>query len=223
MSNQQDNNDPALDEEEWFEARGAYKAALKIARQWQSDARTALVEAGEYPPAHVNENGEWEVQFWSPGARKGLLVFLNSQLEALRQQEWGAFYQEMAQKVGAEILGPQGFEYVPEISQPGPDGLSFVFRRPSPSYPNQHDFIDLQISTSVMLTPPPRRFTINLVRNNGDRPMFGQFGGYESRLSVLLPDSKPDFWWSFKTEAEYEERLREAFKAVVQHGLAAMM
>ncbi len=224
MSNDLNLDNPVLDDsDDWFEARAAYKAGLKIARQWQSDARTALVDVGEYPPAHVNEDGLWEVQYWSPAARKGLVVFLDKQLEVARQTEWGAFYQDLAAKVGTEILGSQGFSYVPEISQPGPDGLSFVFRRPSTSFSNQHDFVDVQISTSVMLTPPPRRFTINLVRNNGERPMFGQFGGFETRLSTLLPDAKSDYWWSFKTEEEYEARLHEAFQAVVQYGLAAMM
>jgi hypothetical protein len=209
--------------DEWFEARAAYKAGLQIARAWQNDARTALVEIGEYPPAHVNEDGDWEAQYWSPSARKGLIVFLDGKLELARQEEWGAFYQEMAQKVGAELLAPPGFSYVPEISQPGPDGLSFIFRRPSPTYANQHDFVDLQISTSVMLTPPPRRFTITLIRSTGERPMFGQLGGYETRLSVVLPDAKPDYWWSFKTEEEYETRLREAFNGVVHYGLPSMM
>ncbi len=209
--------------EDWFEARAAYKAGLKVARQWQSEARTALVDTDEYPPAHVNEEGEWEAQYWSPTTRKGLIVFLNKDLEVLRQTEWGAFYEAMAVAASQEILAGQGFSYNPEIGRPGPEALSFVFQRPSPTYPNQSDFIDVQISTSVMLTPPPRRFTINLVRNNGDRPMFGQFGGYETRLAAVIPDYKPDFWWSFKTEQEYETQLREAFGLIIQYGLAAMM
>ena len=73
-----------------------------------------------------------------------------------------------------------------------------------------------------MLTPPPRRFTITVVRNSGERPMFGQFGGFERRLATLIPDRKPDYWWSFKTEADYEARLYEAFGAVIEYGLAAL-
>ncbi|HEX2915228.1 MAG TPA: hypothetical protein VH186_30970 [Chloroflexia bacterium] len=217
-------NDNAWDDgDDWFEARNAFKAGLKIARQWQPDARSALIEVEEYPPAHVNEEGEWEAQYWSPGARKGLVVYLDKELQPIRQEEWGTFYQEMAVKAGNEILGPQGFSYAPEISPPGPDGLSFIFRRQSPTYRNQHDFVDVQISTSVMLTPPPRRFTINLIRNNGDRPLYGQFGGYEARLGTLLPEPKMDYWWSFKTEEEYEAKLYETFRLVVQYGLSAMM
>ncbi len=217
-------DDPVLDDsDDWFEAQRAYKTGLGVARRWQSDARTALVDIGEYPPAHLDDNGMWEAQYWSPAVRKGLVVWLTKELATERQAEWGAFYQDIAQAAGTEILGSQGFAYVPEVSPPGPDGLAFVFRRQSPTYREQHDFVDLQISTSVMLTPPPRRFTINLVRNRGDRPLFGQFGGYETRLGVVLPEPKPDYWWSFKTEAEYEQRLREAFGLVVQYGLASLM
>lgn len=217
-------DEPSLDDsEDWFEARNAYKTGLKTARAWQPDARTALVDVEDYPPAHVNEEGQWEAQYWSPNARKGLVVFLSKELELLRQEEWGAFYQEQAQAIGSEILGRHSFTYVPEISTPGPDGLSFVFRRPSPTYPNQNDFIDIQISTSVMLTPPPRRFTINLIRNQGDRPVHGQWGGYTMRLGNVLPEPKLDYWWSFKTEEEYAEKLREALNLVVQHGLATLM
>lgn len=214
--NDEDNDDG------WFEARDAYKAGLKAARLWQADARTALVEAGEYPLAHVNANGQWEIQYWSPAARKGLVVLVSKELQVVGSAEWGAFYQVMAVKVATELLASYGFRYLPEVSQPGPDGLSFVFRRASTTYHNQHDFIDLQISTSVMLTPPPRRFTITLVRNSGEHPMFGQFGGFERRLATLIPDVKPDYWWSFKTEAEYEARLYEAFGAVIHYGLAAL-
>lgn len=217
-------DNPVLDDsDEWFEAQGAYKVGLKVARQWQAEARTALVDVGEYPPAHQNEVGEWEIQYWSPTARKGLVVFLDKQLTPLRQQEWGAFYEEKARQLGVTFLEPQGFSYVRELGSPGPDGLSFIFRRQSPTYPNQHEFVDLQISTSVMLTPPPRRFTVNLIRNNGERPLFGQFGGFETRLSAVLPNSKADYWWSFKSEEEYEARLREAFEGVLEYGLAAMM
>ena len=217
-------DDTRLDDSgDWADATAAYQAGLPVARQWQPDARTALVEPGEYPPAHLNATGEWEIQYWSPGARKGLNLYLSKDHQVLRQEEWGAFYQEKAVEVGKEILGPHGFEYVPEISRPGPDSLSFVFRRPSPTYNGQSDFVDLQISTSVMLTPPPRRLNINLIRNDGDRPMFGQGGGYETRLSALLPDKKVDYWWPFKDEAEYEERLRETFGLVVKYGLAALM
>lgn len=207
----------------WADATAAYRAALPFARQWQPDARTALVEWGEYPPAHLNQAGEWEIQFWSPGVRVGLNLFLDKDHKVLRQQEWGAFYQQKAVQVGQEILGPQNFEYVPEISHPGPESLSFVFRRPSLTYSGQQDFVDLQISTSVMLTPPPRRLNINLVRNEGDRPMFGQFGGFETRLGAILPEQKLDYWWPFKDEAEYEARLCETFGLVVQHGLAALL
>ena len=209
--------------EDWSAAQGAYRAGLLVARQWQPDARSALVEIGEYPPAHVNEEGQWESHYWSPAARNGLIVYLDQKLAPVGQQEWGGFYQEMAVRVGQAVLGTQGFSYVPQISAPGPDRLSFVFRRPSPTYPNQQDFVDLQISTSVMLTPPPRRFTINLIRSTGDRPMFGQIGGYETRLGNLLPEPKIDYWWSFKTEEEYEARLNETFGLVVEYGLAAMM
>src|SRR5690349_3583217 len=163
-------DDTHLDDSgDWSDATAAYQAALPMARQWQPDARTALVEPGEYPPAHKNQAGEWEVQFWSPRARAGLNVFLDKERKTLRQEEWGAFYQQTAVEVGREILGPHGFEYAPEIGRPGPESLSFVFRRPSPTYSGQHDFVDLQISTSVMLTPPPRRLNVNLVRNEGDR------------------------------------------------------
>jgi hypothetical protein len=216
--------EPYLDDSgNWAGATAAYQAALPAARQWQPDARTALVEWGEYPPAHLNQAGEWEVQLWSPQARKGLLLFLNKDLQVLREQEWGAFYQEIAARVGREILGPQGFEYVPEISRPGPDSLSFVFRRPSPTFSGQHDFVDLQISTSVMLTPPPRRLNLNLVRNEGERPLFGALGGYEPRLGAILPEPKLDYWWPFKDEAGYEASVREVFGLVVQYGLAALM
>ncbi|MDB5082340.1 MAG: hypothetical protein JWP00_4264 [Chloroflexi bacterium] len=211
------------DSDNWSDATAAYKAGLPAAQKWQPDARTALVEWGEYPPAHLNQAGEWEIQLWSPAARQGLNLFLSKDLQVLRQQEWGSFYQAKAVEVGQEILGPQGFEYVPQISRPGPESLSFVFRRPSPTYEGQSDFVDLQISTSVMLTPPPRRLNINLVRNEGERPMFGQFGGFETRLGAILPDKKTDYWWLFKDEAEYEARLRETFGLVVQYGLAAMM
>lgn len=217
-------DDTHLDDSgDWSDATAAYRAALPVARQWQPDARTALVEPGEYPPAHQNQAGEWEAQFWSPGARAGLNVFLDKAHQLLRQEEWGAFYQQTAVGVGREILGPQGFEYVPEIGRPGPESLSFVFRRPSPTYSGQSDFVDLQISTSVMLTPPPRRLNVNLVCNEGDRPMFGQGGGFETRLGAILPDKKVDYWWPFKDEAEYEAVLREVFGLVVRYGLAALM
>ncbi|MBN9388640.1 MAG: hypothetical protein J0I20_11350 [Chloroflexi bacterium] len=217
-------DEPFLDDSgNWAGATAAYQAGLAAAQQWEPDARTALVEPGEYPPAHLTQAGEWEIQYWSPGARKGLNLYLSKDHQVLRQEEWGAFYQQKAVEVGSEILGPQGFVYVPEISRPGPDSLSFVFRRPSPTYAGQNDFVDLQISTSVMLMPPPRRLNINLVRNTGDRPMFGQGGGYETRLGAILPDKKLDYWWPFKDEAEYEAQLRETFGLVVKYGLAALM
>ncbi len=209
--------------EDWSASRTAYRAGLLVARQWQPDARSALVEVNEYPPSHINAEGNWESQYWSPAGRVGLTVWLDQALQTVGQHQWGAFYQVVAAQVGSEVLGSQGFLYVPEIGTPGPDGLSFIFKRPSPTYAGQTDFVDVQISTSVMLTPPPRRFTINLIRSNGDRPQFGQAGGFETRLGSLLPESKPDLWWSFKSEAEYEAELRETLGLVVQFGLAALM
>lgn len=223
MSFTPDLPDLADDAAEAWEAHAAYKAGLVFARQWQADAKSALTNLDEYPPAHVNENGEWEISYWSPSSRAGLKLWLDNQHNLRRKEEWGAFYQEIAVKVGTEILGRQDFQYAPEVSFPGPDHLSFVFRRPSATYAGQTDFVDVQISTAVMLTPPPRRFTINLVRNKGERPLFGQFGGYEVRLGVVLPTPNPDKWWSFRNEQEYEARLREVFEDVIKYGLAALM
>ncbi len=218
---------PILDDaESWEEASRAYQTGLPYARDWQSDARTALVELGEYPPAHLNAQGQWEILYWSPGTVKGLRLILDQQLNLVSQAKWGAFYLETARQLGDEILGPQRFSFRPEISQPGPDGLSFVFRRPSSDGNTDDDttneFIDIQISTSVMLTPPPRRFTINLVKNAGERPMFGAFGGWEGRLGEFLPTSQPDRWWLFQDEAEYAAQLREALSATVTYGLPAL-
>jgi hypothetical protein len=213
-------NQPFDDSESWAEATNAYRAALPHARQWQPDARTALTETTEYPPAHVNEEGEWEIYFWSPGQVGGLLIFLSPELELLRQEEWGGFYRDTVVRLANEMLGAYGFSYAAEVSPPGPEGLSFVLRRQGQA--DQYDFIDVQISTSVMLTPPPRRFTINLVKNKGDRPLFGANGGYEVRLSTLFSTPKPDFWWGFKNEEEYEARLREAFLQTIEFGLPAL-
>ncbi len=214
---------PILDDSEsWAEASAAYQAGLKYARAWQADARTALVDVGEYPPAHQSEAGLWEVLYWSPGAVKGLRLLLNDQLGLAGQSEWGAFYRETARRVGAEGLGQAGFEFAPEVSQPGPDGLAFVFRRPSPAKPDYFEFVDVQLSTSVMLTPPPRRFTVNLVVNEGKRPMFGQFGGWEGRLGQFLPNPNPDKWWPFKDEIEYESQLRSALSDTLTYGLPVL-
>jgi len=212
--------EPELDDaDSWADATAAYRAGLATARQWQPDARTALTEATEYPPAHINNEGEWEIYYWSTTGVKGLLLFLDEGLGLLRQEEWGSFYRDVAVRVGTEFLDPHGFSYTQEVSQPGPEGLSFVFRKSNPVGLTQ--FVDVQISTSVMLTPPPRRFTINLVQNPGERPLFGASGGFEARLSAILPNAKPDFWWSFKDESEYEARLREAFSQTVEYGLPA--
>jgi hypothetical protein len=205
------------DSESWAEASAAYKAGLDVARFWQPDARTALTEITEYPPAHQDVEGIWEIYYWSPSQVKGLLVKLNPQLEPLGKEEWGAFYRDRVLQVAAEYIGQFGFEYAPEVSQPGPENLSFVFRRAAAD--SIYEFVDVQISTSVMLTPPPRRFTINLVKNPGDRPLFGTGGGFETRLSAVIPGSKPDFWWAFRDELEYSLKLREAFEKIRESGL----
>jgi hypothetical protein len=212
---------PILDDSDsWAEASAAYQAGLAYARKWQADARTALVDVGEYPPAYQNEESNWLISYWSPTAWKGLNLTLDPQFEPVGQTEWGAFYRETVERVGAELLGPHRFSFVPEIGQPGPDGLSFVFRRPAQDS-NGNEFIDVQISASVMLTPPPRRFTINLVRNFGERPLFGAFGGWEGRLGQFLPQPQPDKWWAFKDEVEYEAELRLALAEAVTYGLPA--
>jgi len=215
-------NAPILDDSDsWAEASQAFQVGLSFAHLWQADARTALVDVGEYPPAHQNAQSNWEVLYWSPGLVKGLRLILDQTLNLVEQSEWGGFYLETAQRVGQEILGPEGFSFVLEIGQPGPDGLSFVFRR-SAAIDEANEFVDIQLSTSVMLTPPPRRFTINLVRNEGLRPLFGANGGWEKRLGHILPQPQPDRWWSFKDETEYEGQLREALAAVISYGLPAM-
>jgi hypothetical protein len=213
--------EPELDDSDsWTDATEAFKRAIIIARQWQPDARTALTEITEYPPAHLDNNGRWEIFFWSPKVVKGLVLYLDTEYNLLSQNEWGALYRESAIKIGQELLTPHHYEFAADVSQPGPEGLSFVFRRTIPGA--QTCFIEVQISTTVMLTPPPRRFTINLVKNVGDRPLFGSNGGFETRLSNLIPGAKPDYWWSFRNESEYEERLREAFESFLKYGLNIM-
>lgn len=218
-------NIPPPDEPESEEVREAYRAGVEFARaNWQPDARTAVTALEETATAHQNQSGEWEMLLWSATARRGLRVFLDRELKVSRHEEWGAFYEATARQVGDEILGHHGFSYAREVSFAGPDNLSFVFRRQSPTYAEQYDFVDIQISSSIMLTPPPRRFTVNLLRNKGERPAFGgEFGGYEQRLAAVIPDMQPDYWWSFKTEEDYAQKLREALQAVVQHGLASLM
>ncbi|MEI7554150.1 hypothetical protein [Candidatus Chlorohelix sp.] len=208
------------DSESWADATEAFKRGIIIARQWQPDARTALTEIADYPPAHLNEKKSWEIFFWSPKAIKGLVLYLDTEYNLLNQNEWGVFYRESVIKIGQELLAPYHYGFAEDVSQPGPEQFSFVFRRTIIGA--QTCFVDVQISTTVMLTPPPRRFTINLVKNAGESPLFGSSGGFETRLSNLIPGTKPDYWWSFRNESEYEKQLREAFGSFLKYGLNIM-